>query len=162
IRAIEDTMEESKVHTHRLFDRDVIAVARAGGRVVFGVLPFRKGRMEAAETFDAKDTNLEDPELLEGFLSQYYDTTRLVPRDILVPYDPANRDFLEQLLQTVRGGPVRLRVPMRGARRRLLDMARLNAGAMLQRLLSGEKTITETLENLRSALHLEKAPRHIE
>src|SRR5690606_22480890 len=94
--------------------------------------------------------------------SQYYDTTRLVPRDILVPYDPANRDFLEQLLQTVRGGPVRLRVPMRGARRRLLDMARLNAGAMLQRLLSGEKTIAETLENLRSALHLEKSLRHIE
>jgi len=162
IRAIGSTIEEEKVHSHRLFDRDVIGAARAGGRMVFSVLPIRRGRLESAETFDVKDTNLEDGEKLEGFLSQYYDTTRMVPRDILVPTEPANRQFLEQLLSSVRRGPVSLRVPMRGARRRLMDMARQNADALLQRLLTGEKTIAETLENLRLALHLPHPPRHIE
>jgi excinuclease ABC subunit C len=162
IKAMEGTVEEEKVHSHRLFDRDVVAMARGGGRVVFSVLPFRQGRLESPETFEVRDTNLEEGELLEGFLSQFYDTTRAVPRDVLVPHDPSNREFLEQLFSEMRGGVVSLRVPQRGARRRLLEMARQNADALLQRLLTGEKTVMETLENLRTSLHLQVLPRHVE
>ncbi len=162
IQAMESTVEEEKVHSHRLFDRDVVAMARGGGRVVFGVLPYRQGRLESPETFEVRDTNLEEGELLEGFLSQFYDTTRAVPRDVLVPHNPSNREFLEQLFSEMRGGVVSLRVPQRGARRRLLEMARQNADALLQRLLTGEKTLMETLENLRTSLHLAALPRHVE
>lgn len=162
LRAVSKTVEEEKVHSHRAFDRDVIGVARGGGRVFFSVLMFRHGRMEAPDLFDVKDTDLDEPALLEGFLSQYYDTTRAVPRDVLVPADPANTEFLAQTLATQRGSLVRLHAPQRGQNRRLVEMAAQNARAGLERHLAGARTIHDTLFDLQEALHLPRLPRIIE
>ncbi len=162
LEAVRRTVEEEKVHSHRAFDRDVVAMLRGAGRAVFGVLEFRGGRMQDSRTFDVRDTGVEDASLAEEFLSQYYDTTRPVPRDVLVSHEPANRELLERTLAEQREGPVRLRVPKRGGKRRLMEMARQNAEAALERLVAGKKTVDATLENLRASLKLPSLPRHIE
>ncbi len=162
LNAVRRTVEEEKVHSHRVFDRDVIAMLRGAGRSVFSVLEFRRGRLDDSRVFDVKDTGVEDEALIEEFLSQYYDTTRPVPRDILVACEPVNRELLERTLADQREGPVRLRVPQRGEKRRLMEMARQNAEAALERLVAGKKTVEATLENLRKSLKLKAVPRHIE
>lgn len=158
IRALDETVE-GQVHRHRAFDRDVIAHERAGGRIVFAVLHFRGGRLDDSSTFTIKDIDLDEPELLEGFLSQHYDTTRDVPRDILVPARPANEEFLRETLVQQRDGAVRLHAPQRGEKRRLIELARQNAAAQLERVLTGQKTVEDILANLQSALHLSHPPR---
>lgn len=162
LRAIKATVEEEKVHSHRAFDRDVVGVARGGGRVFFAVLMFRRGRLEVPDVFDVKDTDLDEPELLEGFLSQFYDTTREVPRDVLVAIEPTGAEFLTALLAGQRGSPVRLHAPQRGHNRRLVEMATQNAKAALDRHLAGARTIHDTLVDLQLALQLPRVPRIIE
>ncbi len=162
IRAIEQTIEKATVHSHRAFNRDVIGVARAGGRIVFAVLNFERGRLNNSETFKVRDTDLDDAQVLEGFLTQYYDMGRTVPADVLVPREPTNLALLTKTLAETRGGPVHVRVPQRGEKKRLLEMAQRNAEDMLDRTLAGAKTMEETLDNLRVSLHLDRLPRHIE
>jgi excinuclease ABC subunit C len=159
LAAMEATVEESKVHSHRAFDRDVVGYVRQGGRILFEVLCFRQGRLEETRAYPVKDTELDDGEMLEGFLSQFYDTTRHVPLDVLVPVEPANRMFLEEVLRAQRGGPVHLRVPRRGFKRRLLELAEQNARSEMERLLTGARSVAETLESLQRALELESLPR---
>ncbi|MDK2970333.1 MAG: excinuclease subunit [Candidatus Sumerlaeota bacterium] len=161
MNAMQGTVEESKVYSHRVFDRDVMAFVRSAGRMVFEVISFRQGRLDETRAFVVRDTDLEDAEALEQFLSQFYDTTRNVPLDILVPFEPANREFLEEMLRSQRGGPVHLRVPLRGVKRRLIEMAAQNARAELERAVSGAKSVAETLESLQSMLGLPRPPRVI-
>lgn len=157
------TVEEEKVHSHRMFDRDVIAFARGGGRVAFGVLNFKAGRLDDSRVFDVRDTGADDETLAEEFLSQYYDTTRPVPLDVLLSHEPANREFLEAMLAKQReSGTPRLRVPARGGKKRLVEMAMQNAQAAHERVLSGKRSVEETLRNLQESLRLPRLPRHVE
>lgn len=161
--AAQRTAEEEKVHSHRAFDRDVVAMVRGGGRVAFCVHAYRGGRLNDAGTYDARDTGAEDGALMEEFLSRHYDTTRAVPLDILLSHEPANRDVLEASLSGQRdGAAAHLRVPQRGEKQRLVEMAMQNAVLLHERLLSGRRSVEETLSNLRESLRLPELPRHIE
>ncbi len=162
IHAIEETLEREQVVSHRVFDRDVIGLARDGGRVVFAVLVYREGRLRDSRTLDVRDLDLDDADLLEQFLSQFYDETKTVPRDLLLPQEPSNRDMVTGALQDQRGGPVRLRVPLRGRKRRLVEMADQNARVQLGRLLAGERTEEQVLDSLAAKLGLPARPAHIE
>lgn len=156
------TVETQRTHSHRAFNRDVIAFARDGGKICFSVLSFIAGRMEHSSSFTVRDTDLSDEQVLEGFISQFYDTTRNVPLDILLPIEVDNEEFLLELLVEQRGAPVHLRVPQRGEKKRLVELAYKNAKNTLERALLGQKTMEETLQSLQAALGLPRLPRHIE
>ena len=162
LRSLERTVEEEKVHSHRVFDRDVIALRRRGGKIAAGVLHFRLGRLDDVRTYHFPDHDLEDAEVMEDFLSRFYEPPRAVPIDILLSVEPADGDLLRRTLAEQRDGPAYLRVPQRGAKRRLVEMAAQNADAALERHLTGQKTIDETLASLQKALRLERLPRIIQ
>ncbi|MEQ8820686.1 MAG: excinuclease ABC subunit UvrC [Sumerlaeia bacterium] len=162
IRAMERTIEEENVVSHRHFDRDVIAIARESGKLIAAVLCFRDGKLDESRTFKFTDPGTEDGDLMEMFLTQFYDGARRVPRDILLSHEAENLDLLAEALRQERGGAVRLVAPQRGQKRRLVEMAVKNARANLERLLAGEQTLEETLKNLATAIHIESLPRRIE
>ncbi|MGF1571758.1 MAG: excinuclease ABC subunit UvrC [Sumerlaeia bacterium] len=162
INNLRATVETQRTHSHRAFNRDVVAFARDGGKLCFSVLSFIGGRLENSNSFTVRDTDLPDAQVLEGFLSQFYDTTRNVPLDVLIPFPVDNEEFLVELLSEQRGGPVHLRVPQRGEKKRLIELAQKNATSTLERSLIGQKTMEETLEGLQTALGLPRLPRHIE
>ncbi|MDX1973680.1 MAG: excinuclease ABC subunit UvrC [Candidatus Sumerlaeia bacterium] len=163
IQKLRQTVEVQNTHSHRSFNRDVVGMCREGGKIGFMVLSYVRGKLDGNSTYTVRDTDLSDGEVLEGFLSQFYDTTRPVPLDILIPAEVDNRELLEELLAAQRdGGGVHLRVPQRGEKKRLMELAQKNARAVLERALAGQKTIEETLESLQGALGLPRIPRHIE
>ncbi|MCB2153790.1 excinuclease ABC subunit UvrC [bacterium] len=162
LRALELTAEEEKVHSHRTFEQDVIAMCRRGGKIAAAVLHFRRGKLVDVRTYHFPDHDLEDAEVMEDFLSRFYEPPRVVPSAILVSAMPMNEDLLRPMLEEQREGPVEIRQPQRGEKRRMMEMAAQNAEAALERALTGQKTMEETLANLQSALHLEKSPRLIQ
>jgi excinuclease ABC subunit C len=95
-----------------------------------------------------------------------------LPRQFLVPFEPADRETLEQLFTEVRSGgrdgsgAVRISVPRRGAKRAFLDTVRDNAGeAFHQHRLKRAKDFnarSQALNELQQALGLEEAPLRIE
>lgn len=162
LQAIERTMEAEVVASHRTFTRDVIGLARERGRMAFTVLQFRRGNLDETQTYDLKDPGLDDAAVMEDFIGQYYDGGREVPRDVLVSVEPANGEMVRRIVEELRGGPVRLAVPQRGEKTRLVQMAVGNARQELERRLAGEKSREQVLQNLQNKLKIANHPRRIE
>ncbi len=160
--ALEATVEKERVAGHRLFDRDVLGLARGSGRALVMVLAFRGGNLDETRPLEFRDFGHPDGQLLDEFLGQYYDGSRPIPRDILLPEAPENPELLREALAEIRGGAVRLAVPQRGEKRRLLELAHKNAALELEKRLAGEQSRAQVMEDLRRGLRLAEVPRRIE
>ena len=90
----------------------------------------------------------------------------VVPREILVPAAPPDQAAVETWLAGRRGGPVRLRVPLRGDKKTLLDTVARNAAESLAlhktRRASDLTTRSRALQEIQDALGLDAAPLRIE
>lgn len=162
IAAIERTIEKENVASHRTFDRDVIGFVRERGHIVFMVLGFRGGNLTETRVHTFKDYGLEDGVVMGSFLGQLYTEGRTIPRDLLLSVESEDTDLLSQVLEEQRNGPVRLSVPQRGEKRRLVEMAETNARTELDRRLAGEKSREALLASLQRKLKLPGTPRRIE
>ena len=89
-----------------------------------------------------------------------------VPREVIVPIDPARREELESWLSGLRGGAVSIRMASRGDKRQLLDRANDNAKQAMQRSkmsrISDMGARTTAMNDVAKALGLEQAPLRIE
>ncbi len=162
IQAIEKTIEKEQVVSHKEFDRDVIANVRRSGNVVFSILQFRDGNLVDSNFYHHKDTGLPDDSLLDEFLSQVYVASNDVPKEIVLPILPSDKDLYTRLLSELRGNQVALLIPQRGDKLSLVKMAQRNAEQEFERRLAGEKQQIEILENLQKKLRLPELPRLIE
>ncbi|MBN1420788.1 MAG: excinuclease ABC subunit UvrC, partial [Planctomycetes bacterium] len=161
IRAIERAMERQNAEDLGLGDLDAFALHAAEGAVTIQGIHVRDGRVVGAESAHHR-TPLEAPEILAAFLSQYYMDARPIPPEILCPVAPDGKETIEAWLRGRRGGPVRIRVPRSGERRKLLAMAERNAAlAASADGISAGRT-EEILRAVADALGLAEAPRRIE
>lgn len=89
-----------------------------------------------------------------------------VPREVIVPIDPARREELESWLSGLRGGAVSIRMVSRGDKRQLLDRANDNAKQAMQRSkmsrISDMGARTTAMNDVAKALGIEQAPLRIE
>ena len=131
------------------------------------VFPLREGRMVDRYSFHLENAAGEDlDEVLEQFCLEYYGSAPSIPPQILVPKGSGDTSALEEFLSERRGSRVEVRVPERGEKRRLQELAQQNA----QLALESETFVAETkrarrveaLEELREALNLESLPIRIE
>ena len=107
-------------------DRDAVGLHRVGDEVSAAFLLFRDGLLESCRRFTFRSAVPQDL-LLAELLSRFYHGDHYVPREILVPGDVAESSLLEAWLREKRGGAVKLSRPLRGAKRRQLEMAAENA-----------------------------------
>ncbi len=167
LRAVERLSERQAVERRSIGTIDVIGVAVSAERAAVQVFPLREGRMVDRYSFHLENAAGEDPgEVLEQFCLEYYGSAPSVPPQILVPRSAGDTAALQAFLTERRGARVEVRVPERGEKRRLLDLAMQNAELALQ----SETFVSETrrlrrveaLEELREALNLESLPLRIE
>ncbi|MDP2182709.1 MAG: excinuclease ABC subunit UvrC [Actinomycetota bacterium] len=164
VRGIE---HRQKVVSSRPLDMDVIGVWRE--ETIAGVHLFvvREGRVLIGNEFVLdKGLDVPLPELVEGFLLRYYDDASHVPHEVIVPELPPRPAVAEEWLGSVRGGRVHLRVPQRGEKRDLAQLAETNARHTLMRFKVrtryDEERINAALLQLESALALPVPPLRIE
>jgi excinuclease ABC subunit C len=167
VRAIERTMESQKMAAHATTEEDVLGLARQDNQAAVQLFAVRGGKMVGRDVFllDAP-RETDDATVLEGFVLQYYDRATSVPPTVLLPALPEDAADLEGMLTGRRGAAVRLRVPQRGAKRELLELATRNATETLAReharwLADQGKTLA-ALEELAEALGLPAVPLRIE
>ena len=149
-------------------DLDVLALAEDELEAAVQVFHVRSGRVVGRSAlFVDKVEDLAPDALMERLLVDVYaDAVSGVPRQILVPTLPADPDTVAEYLAGRRGGPVAVRVPVRGPKRALLDTVARNAGDAfvrhrLQRT-SDHNSRARALEALQRELHLPDAPLRIE
>ena len=127
IHAVEKIMEQQNVHDHPHGDCDVLNFHQSGNFTSIHVLLVRHGRVISSATHTTRTHDSSPGELLASFLGQYYHGEKYVPGEILLPVAPEDQELIEKWLSSHAGHRVAIKVPKRGARLRLLEMARENA-----------------------------------
>ena len=165
--AVQGLEDRQQVILEGNVDADVVGIFREETICGVCVLAMREGRVSRSVEFVLdKGLDIEEGELTSGFLKRYYRQTNDVPRAVEVPWLPEDAEALATWLTEKRGSKVQLHVPVRGARKKLLDTATQNARHYLVRheVKTGyEDTRTnQALLELESALALPGPPLRME
>jgi excinuclease ABC subunit C len=167
LAAIQRVIERQKIVSAAMADQDVIAFARADGDACVQVFFIRHGRLIGREYFVLDGAAEEsDPEIVSSFVKQFYDEAAYVPPEILLPQEIDEALVVQEWLRSRRGNKVVLKVPRRGQKRELVEMAAENAAETLNHLRAQWQTDegkqAQALAELQEQLGLESPPNRIE
>lgn len=167
IQAIEHVVEKQKVMSPMMADHDVIAFARENSDTCVQVFFIRAGRLIGREYFLLDGTVEEDDQaIVTSFIKQFYDQVSTVPPEILLPQEVDEVMIIRDWLRSKRGANVMLKVPRRGQKRELVQMASENAAETLSHLRAqwqaDESKQNEALSDLQQSLNLAEPPMRIE
>jgi len=168
IRALQKALEKQAIVLGDGTDCDVIALAEDQLEAAVQIFYVRGGRVRGQRGWvleKVEDTS--DSDLVEHFLGQVYgDADAGCPREILVPVLPPDPAAMTLWLSERRGGPVNLRVPVRGDKKTLMETVSRNALETLTlhktRRASDLTTRSKALNEIQEALGLDDAPLRIE
>jgi excinuclease ABC subunit C len=162
VRALERLEIPQKITTTDLEERDVFGTHVEGERAALQVFSVRDGRVVSRDGY-LQDPVAEPERFLSAALQQFYAQGRYVPREVLVAEALPDQELLQSWLFGRRGSPVRIRVPRRGEKVRLLELVVRNARlAHDLEWRHPRKQSQEILRALRDLLDLEVEPRRIE
>jgi len=162
LRAVERAQEEQRVAGVQKSDQDVIGFHRQGDQVEVAVLSMRGGRLFGVRTLPLRRVAVPNDEMLGGFLRQHYAERPSVPDEILIPVPIEMSEALEELLSEDRKRHVHIVQPKRGAKAKLLDLARENAEHAYRENERAREDVEARLEGLQKQLRLTVLPRTIE
>ena len=167
LTAIEKVNEGQKVLHLTSENVDVIATAPGVREAWVEVFFIRQGKLIGRDNFLMAGTQDDEPDkILTAFVKQFYDATPYVPPRILVQHHIEERDGIVKWLREKRQGSVRVHVPQRGEKRRLIEMVAENAAQGLEQLrikqMSDTAAMGAAMSELQEALSLPHPPRRIE
>ncbi|MGD9018730.1 MAG: excinuclease ABC subunit UvrC [Desulfuromonadales bacterium] len=161
VRAIETTVEQQKAVRYGTVDQDVVGVCRQGGEVEVVMLFYRQGKLSARRNYNLA-WQLDEDQLLAGFLARFYDRDVPVADEILLPFAIEGMASFAEWLAEKHGRKTVVRVPMRGERRRLVEMANRNAEEALRERGNRDEARRKVLAEIQQKLCLQRLPRRME
>ena len=167
LTAIEKVNEGQKVLHLTSENVDVIATAPGSREAWVEVFFIRQGKLIGRDNFLMAGTQDDEPnKILTAFVKQFYDATPYVPPRILLQHPLEEADSIVKWLREKRKGSVRLHVPQRGEKRRLVQMVAENAEQGLEQLRVKQTSDTAAMDaamlELQEALSLPYPPKRIE
>ena len=166
--AIQRIVEEQRIISTVFTDSDVIAMANLENNACVQVFFIRGGKLTGREYFLVENTDKTvDQDLLSEVIKQFYDQAPTIPPEILLPREVEEAQIIRQWLKSQRGGKkVELKVPRKGEKKKLVNMAAENAASMLTALKTQEKSEQDRAEgalvDLQTQLNLSSPPMRIE
>ena len=132
IENIKKVSESQKMSDNVGEDKDIIALAIDGNETVVQIFFLRNGKLIGREHFYM--TQIEEPladKILTSFVKQFYAGTPFIPREIMLQEPIEDMELVESWLTSRKGTRVHLRVPQKGAKEKLVDLAARNAQLVL-------------------------------
>lgn len=160
MQAIERVSEKQKVSNLSENNIDVVGIAKSELEVCIEIFFVRGSKMIGREHYfyaDIKD--MEDNEILSGFVKQYYLDNPNIPNKIMLREEIEDKDAIEKWLSTISDKKVEIKSPKKGEKLRFVEMAENNAKVTLE---NKEKDKSGILVELKEILKLDKLPRKIE
>ena len=134
LSSVKKVAQKQKITDSSGEDRDVLAVASHEGDAVVQVFFIRGGRLIGRDHFYLRITDGESPsEILNSFIMQYYAGTPFIPGELMLQAEVEDREVLEEWLASKRGQKVTIRVPKKGTKEKLVELAQENARLVLFR-----------------------------
>jgi excinuclease ABC subunit C len=169
VHGLDTLAQEQRVQRTQGGDLDVVGLARDGELGAGVVLRVRSGLLLGRESLRFSGTAEEsDADLLGSVLSRHYlgageVSTADLPREVLLPGDAPDRELLEEVLGRAAERKVRILIPRRGEKRRLVDLAEQNARHVLEDRVTGlayaADRAEDALYSLQDELDLKVVPR---
>ncbi|MBO5032585.1 MAG: excinuclease ABC subunit UvrC [Lachnospiraceae bacterium] len=132
IESVKKVSETQKMSDNVGEDKDIIALAIDGNETVVQVFFLRNGKLIGREHFYM--TQVEEPtadNILTSFVKQFYSGTPFIPREIMLQEAIGDMELVERWLTNKKGARVHLRVPLKGSKEKLVDLASRNAQLVL-------------------------------
>ncbi|KMT21072.1 excinuclease ABC subunit UvrC [Clostridium cylindrosporum] len=165
IMSIKKIREKQKIISSALEDEDVIAFSRRDNNACIEVFFVRGGKLLGRENFYFEDIE-EESTLLYSFITQFYSNREYIPREILLQDEISEVNIIESFLSSKKGNKVKIKIPKRGDKSEILEMARKNAEAYLDqvkyRIIKEKQSTIGAIEEIQAILSLENLPRRIE
>ena len=134
IAAIKSVAEKQKISNTGLGDADVIGFVRAYEECLVQVFFIRDGRLIGRDHFYLRIAQGdENAEILSSFIKQFYAGTPYIPGELMLPVEPEEREILEAWLGEKRGHKVHFRIPKKGEKEKLVELAAKNAKMVLEK-----------------------------
>lgn len=151
---------------NRFVNADVIAVATNGVYAAINMLFIRSGRMQGGKNFAVSDAEEDNGERISSFITQYYASGVELPDEILISAPVQDAEALSGYFKKEFSKSVRIYVPERGDKRKLVEMAIENAEDYLEkevdRIKHKDDMTTAACLKMKKLLSLKNVPKRIE
>jgi excinuclease ABC subunit C len=161
IRALSLVQGHQDIHVAGVVDADVIAAHQAAGQTCVQIFFFRGGQNWGNRAyFPSHDRQLAIEEVLTAFVGQFYDN-RAKPPVVMLSHRLVEHELVEEAL-SLGGARVRLLVPQRGNKKKLVDRILASAREALGRRLAESASQRQLLDGVAAAFGLVAPLRRIE
>ena len=133
LASVQKIAQKQKITDTAGDDRDIITMASEGEDAVVQVFFIRGGRLIGRDHFYLKIAeNDTKSEILSSFIKQFYAGTPYIPAELMLPEEIEDQEIIEEWLTTRREHKVRLRIPKKGTKEKLVELAQKNAQMVLK------------------------------
>ncbi len=162
LAALSHVQSHQGINPRTVQEADVFACHQEGGQTAIQVFFFRTGQNWGNRAYYPRaDKSLDAAEVLESFLSQFYDD-KPPPRLVLLSHRIEDQELLAAALSEKAGRKVEVGTPSRGERRDLVQHALANARESLGQRLAETSTQKTLMEGLAATFGLPETPRRVE
>lgn len=167
LAVIRSIAEKQRIISTTMGNMDAIAFARDKDRACVQVFFIRNGKLLGGEHYYLQDVEeMGAEELMTEFVKRFYSGTAYVPGEILLQNNIDEAFIIEEWLKQKKGSSVQIKVPVKGDKRKIVEMAADNAAEILknfsERMKREEEKARQALEELSSILGLKELPFRIE
>lgn len=132
MNSVKQIGERQKITQSDGEDKDVIALALDGQDAVVQVFFIREGRLIGRDHFYLQIGEGDDKStVLSSFLKQFYAGTPFIPRELMVQEEIEDQGVIEEWLSKTKGQRVYIRIPKKGTKEKLVELAARNAALVL-------------------------------
>ncbi len=162
--SVKQVAQKQKITDSNGEDKDILALAKDEEDAVVQVFFVRDGKLIGREHFymtHVADT--EEEQILLDFVKQFYAGTPYIPRELMLQMQIEEQEILEKWLSARKGSRVYIRIPKKGSKEKLVELARNNAHLVLsqdrEKLKREEGRTIGAVKEIASLLSLENISR---
>ena len=162
--SVKSVAQKQKITDSDGEDKDILALAKDDTDAVVQVFFVRDGKLIGREHFYMTHVQgYDNAQILLDFVKQFYAGTPYIPRELMLQEEIADIEILEKWLSTRKGGRVYIRVPKKGAKEKLVELAAQNAHLILsqdkERMKREEGRTIGAVKEIAALLELEHVSR---
>lgn len=134
IEGVKMVSQKQKMTNSDMDDKDIIAISADDSDAVVQTFFVRGGRLIGREHFYMTHvSHNSNSELLLNFVKQFYAGTPFIPKEIMIPESIEDIEIIENWLSERKGAKVRIIIPERGQKSKLMKLAEENASIVLSK-----------------------------
>lgn len=161
IKAIKEINESQEVVSKNIESADFIGCFSEQNKIIVQILSVREKKLTESKKFILDGLFVDEDNIL-SFIFQYYSSGVPVPSEICIPFNLNGENTVESALSKIIKRKIEINYPVRGVRKKLVDMANENAkynlNSEIDRRTKAESLNMEILKDIQEKLGLEKFP----